>query len=30
LSPMPANWGERIPPEQFSNVMAYLLSQRSK
>lgn len=28
LSLMPANFGEAIPPEQFADLMAYLLSQR--
>jgi putative heme-binding domain-containing protein len=30
LSPMPANWAEQIPEKDFYDLMAYLLSQRSK
>ena len=30
LSPMPANWAEQIEEKEFHDLMAYLLSQRSK
>lgn len=30
LSPMPANIAEQLPPDDFNNLMAYLLSQRGK
>ncbi len=30
LSLMPANWGEQIPPEEFRNLMTYVLSLRQQ